>query len=128
MKLTEKRRKGNAGEKETVKFLKKNKYKILKTNYSEKTGEIDIIAEDENFIVFVEVKTRQQGQMLEPQFSVDYKKRKRILRTANLFLQRFPSQKQPRFDISEVVADSKGRLSINYLKNAFVQEGNYAPF
>ncbi len=126
--ITEKRNKGNKGEKAVVKFLKKNKFRIITLNYTEKTGEIDIIAEDKNYIIFVEVKTRQEGQMLEPRFSVDYKKRMRILRTSNIFLQKHRTDKQPRFDIAEVIVNSKGKMSINYLENAFQQEGKYAAF
>ena len=119
---------GEKGEERVVKFLKKNKYKILSRNYSLKTGEIDIIAEDKRYIVFVEVKTRSEGQMLTPALSVDRKKRLKILKTAALYLQKNNTDKQPRFDIAEVIYDQKGKLNVNYIENAFEQEGEYAVF
>ena len=120
---------GKKGEKLTVKFLKKNKYKIIETNYKTKAGEIDIIARNKTFLVFTEVKTRTEGQMLEPQFSVDFKKRRKIFKTANLYMQKHKSDLQPRFDISEVIFHQDGKFSINYLENAFVQEEKgYAVF
>ncbi len=125
----DKRKLGQKGEKAAVRYLKKNKYKILETNYRTKLGEIDIIARNREYIIFVEVKTRTDGQMLEPRFSVDYKKRRRILRTASCYMNQFKSNLQPRFDIAEVIVNERGEISINYLDNAFCQEENgYAVF
>ena len=53
MQITEKRQIGDIGEKASRKYLKKNKYKIVAKNYNTKYGEIDIVAEDKNYIVFV---------------------------------------------------------------------------
>ena len=123
---TEKRIKGDKGEKAVTKFLKRNKFKITERNYSLKCGEIDIIAENRELILFVEVKTREEGQMLAPSFSVDKKKKIRILKTAMIYMQKTDCQKQPRFDIAEVISDDKGRLSINYIDNSFGMESYYA--
>ncbi|MGN1130850.1 MAG: YraN family protein, partial [Ruminococcus sp.] len=46
---------GNDGEKTVIKYLKKHKFKIVDTNYSCKYGEIDVIAESEDYIAFIEV-------------------------------------------------------------------------
>ncbi|MCH5298313.1 MAG: YraN family protein [Ruminococcus sp.] len=123
-----KRIKGDKGEEFAVKFLKKNKCKIITRNFSCKSGEIDIIAENKEFILFVEVKTRQEGQMLEPRYSVDKKKQQRLLKTASYYMQSHKTSKQPRFDVAEVIVNNEGEMSINYLKNAFWQEGDYAVF
>ena len=120
---------GNDGEKTVIKYLKKHKFKIVDTNYSCKCGEIDVIAEDKDFIIFVEVKTRAYGQILEPREYVDYYKQQRILKTACLYLKNNVTAKQPRFDIAEVLYDSKGKKSVNYFENAFFQENKgYATF
>ncbi len=113
---------GIKGEKFTAKYLKKNKYKILLRNMSCNYGEIDIIAYNKKYIVFVEVKTRSKGQMLDARLSVDYKKRKKIRNTANFFLRKYKTNLQPRFDIAEVTSDIKGKMSINYIENAFSGE------
>ena len=92
-------------------------------------SEIDVIAEDKDFIIFVEVKTRAYGQILEPREYVDYYKQQRILKTACLYLKNNVTVKQPRFDIAEVLYDSKGKKSVNYFENAFFQENKgYATF
>ena len=110
---------GIKGEKFTTKFLKKKKYKILLRNMSCSYGEIDIIAYNKKYIAFVEVKTRSEGQMLDARLSVDYKKRKKIRKTADFFLKKYKTNLQPRFDIAEVTSDKKGKMSINYIENAF---------
>lgn len=125
----DKQKLGKKGEKYTVKFLKKNKYDIIYTNFSTNLGEVDIIAENEEYILFVEVKTRTEGQMLEPRESVDKKKRFRIFAAANTYIKKFKIKKQPRYDIAEVTANYYGKLSINYIEDAFQQEDDgYAVF
>ena len=119
---------GKKGEKAACKYLRKNKYEIIYTNFSTKLGEIDIIAEKGKYIAFVEVKTRSEGQMLEPALSVDKKKRHRIFAAAATYLNKYKIQKQPRYDIAEVIANDKGKMSINYIENAFWQEEDYAVF
>lgn len=119
---------GKKGEKAVAKYLKKQKYDIIYTNYSTHQGEIDIIAEKGKYIAFVEVKTRAEGQMLEPALSVDKKKRYRIFAAASTYMNRYNIKKQPRFDIAEVIVNDKGKMNINYIDNAFQQEEDYAIF
>ncbi len=126
--MTDKQILGEKGEKAVAEFLKKNKYKIITRNYSSKTGEIDIIAENKEYIAFVEVKTRHAGQMLSPQFAVGVRKQRRIMLTAAGFLKQYMYDKQPRFDVAEVIVYDKGKPDINYIENAFTQGGDYAPF
>lgn len=127
--MTDRQILGYKGEKATCKYLKRNKFKIIKRNFASKHGEIDIIAENKEYIIFVEVKTRSEGQLLDPKAAVNYQKQLRIMKTASAYLRDNPSSKQPRFDISEVIADGRGKLNINYLENAFYQEKtDYAVF
>ncbi len=127
MKLTSRKIRGNYGEDRVSKFLKKNKYKIISRNYSCKYGEIDIIAVNKDIIAFVEVKTRDCTQIVAPQFAVDLKKQRRIMMTAHRYLEEFPTLKQPRFDIAEVIIENNN-VYINYIDNAFQQESDYAVF
>lgn len=115
---------GIKGEKFAVKYLKKNKYKILLRNFSCHLGEIDIIARNDKYIVFVEVKTRNETSMILPRASVDYKKQENITSTANYFMRKYKTDLTTRFDIAEVIYDSKGKMKINYLENAFIYENN----
>lgn len=130
MKLYSAKQTGNFGENFTAKYLKRKGYKIIKRNFSCKYGEIDIIAQNDKYIIFVEVKTRGANSLGTPAEYVDFRKQRKIIKTAAHFLVNYPSNLQPRFDISELfISDDKsGKPRINYIKNAFIQEGDYAAF
>lgn len=106
---------GNKGEIRAVQFLKKEKYKILETNYKNRTGEIDIIAEKDNVIVFVEVKNRSTFAFGRPIEAVTLHKQNRIKRVAEIYLMmKNVYDNDVRFDIIEVCDDF-----INHVKDAF---------
>ncbi len=67
-------------------YLKKKGYKILETNYKNNVGEIDIIAKDENYIVFVEVKARMSQAFGHPFEAIDEEKQQKIHAVASLYL------------------------------------------
>ena len=121
---------GNIGEVKATIFLKKNKYKILATNYKTKVGEVDIICEKNEYIVFVEVKTRKKGSIDSGVFAVNRDKQKHIFNVADNYLRSHKSLKQPRFDIIEVEFDeSDNSVNIkNHYVDAFIQGGSYAVF
>lgn len=125
---TEKRKIGNIGEKYSQKYLKKSGYKIASTNYSTKFGEIDIVAENEKYIVFVEVKTRKENSLYAPVLAVTKQKQQRIMKTAYLYLKEYPTNKNIRFDIIEVIHNNKKAININHIQSAFMQGGNYGSF
>ena len=77
---------GNIGEQIAVEYLEKNNYQILKRNFYCKQGEIDIIANDEQEIVFIEVKTRSGIDFGQPSEAVNRIKQKHMYRTAQYFL------------------------------------------
>ena len=125
--LTERRLTGNFGEDAAAKLLKKKGYKILARNHVEGDGEIDIIAADSEFTVFVEVKTRKYGvdNPVEPRAasSVTPEKQRRIIKAAKTYLAYNPTDKKIRFDVIEVYYDidmEKRRVrEINHLESAF---------
>lgn len=127
---TIKREIGDRGEKIALLFLKKNKYKILDTNFSTKTGEIDIICENKEYIVFVEVKTRNKDALASGVYAVGDFKQKHIIKTAHIYLSTHKSNKQPRFDIIEVESDANTSdyKVVNHIIDAFLQRGSYAVF
>ena len=130
MAVTKKKAIGDLGEKIASKFLKKNKYKIIETNYSNKHGEIDIICTDNDYIVFVEVKTRSKNSFATGYEAVNKKKQYNIFKTAHTYMSEYPSDKQPRFDIIEVEYDKltqKANVREHYV-NAFIQGGDYGVF
>ena len=106
---------GRAGEKLAVDFLKKKGFKILKTNYKTVVGEIDIIAQDKEYIVFIEVKTRSSDNYGLPREAVDRKKQEKYYKTATFYLQKEKkTDANCRFDVVEI---ENGQ--INHIFNAF---------
>lgn len=112
---------GEKGEEYTVKFLEKKKYNILERNYRKRYGEIDIIAENKNYIVFVEVKTRHKDSMTSAADAVNRQKQIRIIKTASLYLAENETEKFCRFDVCEVYVNSDNLklVDINYIEAAF---------
>ncbi len=106
---------GRAGEKRAAKFLKKAGFKILSTNYKTHLGEIDIIAKEREYIVFVEVKTRASYDFGQPSEAVDRKKREKYFKVATEYLVRNKLTESPcRFDVVEI-CDKQ----INHIPDAF---------
>lgn len=113
--------KGAVGEVLAARYLRDKGYTIEAANYRCRFGEIDIIASDETYIVFVEVKTRAENSLYHPREAVTRMKQHRIIKTAKLFLQQHPSKRQPRFDVIEVTT-KVGRpmepVHVEHLENA----------
>jgi putative endonuclease len=110
---------GDAGETAVAEYIKNLGYIISKRNYRTKYGEIDIIAEDNDQILFVEIKTHSNNSFASPKEYVDKHKQRRILITAGIYLKYNGYGLEPRFDVAEVFVDNDGKMQINYIKNAF---------
>lgn len=110
------RRLGIIGEKIAQEFLWNNGYEILETNFYTKMGEIDIIAEKNNCIIFVEVKTRTSLKFGTPAMAVDFNKRNHIKNSAKVFLHiNRLYDKNVRFDVIEVFIN-EGKCNINHIE------------
>lgn len=123
---TEKRKTGNIGERAASRFLKRNGYKIIKRNYADSKNEIDIIAENKEYTVFVEVKSRTLGHQSpkepRPASAVTPEKQRRIISAARYYIASRNEHKKLRFDVIEVyLADEKRKKvkEILHLKAAF---------
>lgn len=110
------RRFGIIGEKIAQSYLRKNGYEIITTNFFTKNGEIDIVAEQDQIIIFVEVKTRTNYKYGTPAKAVDEIKRKHMRIAAGKFLSlnNF-SRYTIRFDVIEIMINN-GKCNINHLK------------
>ncbi|MDE6276293.1 MAG: YraN family protein [Clostridia bacterium] len=103
------------GENAAVEYLKKQGYTILERNFSTKVGEIDIIVQDKDTIVFVEVKARENTKFGQPIESITPQKVHHIIRTAQWYLTAKRKYNSPcRFDVVEVL-----RGEVTHTKNAF---------
>lgn len=110
---------GKAGEDYTTQWLENQGFRTIARNYHSRYGEIDIIAENDEYIVFVEVKTRQDGAMVSALEAVTREKQRKILLTAQTFLSERPSALQPRFDVSAVTVVRGEIFGLQYFPNAF---------
>ncbi len=95
---------GYFGEKIAESFYLENGYRILCRNYRVSVGEIDVIAESDSHLVFVEVKTRSSIRFGYPAESITEKKLLHMKRAAEQFLLQNPCEKEIRFDAVEVMA------------------------
>ena len=114
---------GKKGEDITADYLRKNGFIIFKRNYHSRFGEIDIIAEKGNLLLFVEVKTRGDNPLVSGVEAVDFNKQNRIRLTAADFLRKTHLEYECRFDVSEisVIVNPDGiKYKLNYIQNAFI--------
>lgn len=107
---------GKNGEEVAEQYLKQEGYKILERNLRSRTGEIDIIALDKDYIVFIEIKTRTSTEYGLPSEAVTERKMKHIYRTAQWFLYSRKLEKENvRIDVIEVY-NKENKYLINHLK------------
>lgn len=118
---------GKIGEDYAVEVLCKKGYKIIERNYHSRFGEIDIIAENSEYIVFAEVKTRDEHFSVSPLEAVTSGKQKKIFKTAILYLQLHKTKLQPRFDVIGITTQSDAFIikSVEHIENAFSGGGYY---
>ena len=103
-------------------WLQEQGMRVLARNFRGKTGEIDIIARDREHLVFLEVRARSNRAFNSAAGSVDRRKQQRILRTAQLFLQRHPALAclPCRFDVIAFEPRQSGNnLEIRWIPGAF---------
>lgn len=110
---------GNNGEAFVCDYLEKNNYKIIKKNYTIKGGEIDIIAEKDNVIAFVEVKTRAKNALVSGFEAITKSKKLRIMKTAQHYFMNNDCDLQPRFDVAVVETLNDKAVKIEYVENAY---------
>jgi len=110
---------GKEGEKLAVKYLSNLGYEILETNFRFKRDEVDIIASKNDFIVFVEVKTRANNFLGEPEEAVSVSKQKRIIKVANHYLIENDLDNEGRFDIIGIILNQNTK-KINHITEAFM--------
>lgn len=107
---------GTDYEKQAAQYLEGLGYRIIEKNFRCKMGEIDLVAKEGGYLVFIEVKYRTDAQMGQPQEAVDYRKQHKICRTASYYCMknRISLQQPCRFDVAACCA---GEWDI--IQNAF---------
>ena len=109
---------GKQGEKIAVEYFLNHGFNILHTNYRSRYGEIDIICENNLFLVFAEVKSKLSISCSYLSERVNNSKKVKIAKTVCKYLLENHTEKQPRIDVIEVEL-FKSFSRINHIENAF---------
>ena len=109
---------GKLGEQKAVNFLEASGYKIKARNYRYLNAEVDIIAEREEFLVIVEVKSRNKGFLEDISDAITPKKIKLLTMAADHFVEEKDLDLEVRFDVITVVKNSKN-FDVEHFENAF---------
>lgn len=111
---------GERGELRAAEYLRRKGFHIVARNYHTHRGEIDIICENDRYLVFAEVKTRSSTAFGLPRESVSYHKQQKLVLAAQQWLQEHPTALQPRFDVVEIlVSHDWMTCRIHHIPNAF---------
>lgn len=113
---------GRWGEALAAEYLRRHRYEIVAAGYRSRFGEIDLIAKNRKYIVFVEVKLRKSAEFGRAMEFVDARKQSRIRTTATLYLAENETTLQPRFDVIEIYAPlgaETKKPEIYHLEDAF---------
>jgi len=107
---------GQRGEDEATRYLEQKGYKIIERNFLCRQGEIDIIALDKNYIVFIEIKARTSNEYGLPSESVTERKKKHMLKSIEYYLyKRNLENENIRIDVIEVYV-KEDKYFINHIK------------
>ncbi len=113
---------GRWGEAQVAEWLRRRGYRLLDAGWRCRFGEIDLIATDDKYLCFTEVKLRKNAEFAQAREFVDAHKQRRLRTAALLYLSAHPTELQPRFDVAEVYAPqgtATARPEIHYIENAF---------
>ncbi len=117
---------GKFGEEKAAELLQSEGYIIKSQNYRFGRGELDIVAETDDFLVVVEVKTRKMGCYVSPTDKINQAKVRNIVYATQAYITRYRITKEVRFDVIIVIVDvEKGRVcKLDWLKDAFLPSVN----
>jgi len=116
--LASKQEEGREGEKRAENTLKRAGYKIIEKNFRSRFGEIDIVAEENGCLVFVEVKKRNTPNFGDPFNAINARKRQHLIKCAMFYLKSHNSfNRKTRFDVVGIEGEQ-----VKIIKNAFMVE------
>ena len=109
---------GKDGELIAFMILQRDGFKVLQTNWKYQKAEVDIIATKDNFLIFIEVKTRASKKFGRPSDAIDKKKIVLYQDAAEDYLEQYPSEMEIRFDVINIIIN-KNETEIEHIPNAF---------
>ena len=125
--MVERKEIGARGEAIAAKFLERLGYRIRERNYRCPLGELDLVALDGEYLVFVEVKTRSPGAPLSPSLSVTARKKAKVRQLGEYYCSQHPELPlQPRFDVVAVVTGTRRQVG-NGIMQADSDRGAESP-
>ena len=114
---------GKKGEEYAVRYLQQRGYKIIERNWIYEKYEIDIIAQNDEYIVFVEVKTRSSDRWGNPEEAISKGKIKRIVEAADFYLNENDIDRPARFDVIATIWNGT-MFEIEHFDDAFLPPVN----
>ena len=113
---------GRWGEDQAARYLENHGLTIVKRGFRCRFGEIDIIAQNSEVLVLCEVKTRRRETFATPQESVTWTKQRRLIKTADWYLNQKPWDGDLRFDVIAILAAEGQEPQIEWIQDAFAGE------
>jgi putative endonuclease len=110
---------GKLGEDRARAFLLSKGYKIRETNFRAGKLELDIVAEKDNWLIIIEVRTRSTDLFLAPEESIDLRKIKNLVNAANAYIKYHNWRGETRFDIISVIPVGED-FKIDHIEDAFL--------
>ncbi len=117
--IPQNKKNGLWGEIDTARYYRANGYQIQDANFRTRLGEVDIIAQKDDVLVFCEVKTRREDAIDTPAASVDLNKQKRLVAAALQYVKMKQFSGTMRFDVAEVTVVKDGSRQLHLIENAF---------
>lgn len=116
---------GGLAERHALIYLQGRGLQCVRRNFSCRVGEIDLIMQDEQCLVFVEVRYRARNRVTGAALTVNLKKQKKIIRAARVFLRVAPHYERHvmRFDVVSLDRLANGRIRLAWIRDAFRPEG-----
>ncbi len=113
---------GRWGEALVAEDLRRKGWTVVATNFRCRLGELDVVAKNKQYLIFMEVKLRKNAQYGAACEAVTLSKQRKLTAAAQYYLMCYPTELQPRFDVAEVYAPQgvhTEKPDIYYIENAF---------
>ena len=121
MGLSDSRSVGNEAEQIALDYLRAQNLRLIARNFSCRVGEIDLIMQDGNCLVFVEVRYRKPNRFASAALSVNLRKQRKLIKAASFFLCRNAhlADRVIRFDVIALDGPSETQSTLQWLQDAF---------
>lgn len=114
------RQQGAAAETLAAEFLQQQGLQLVARNFHCRRGELDLIMADQQWLVFVEVRSRRPNALVSPAESVSWRKQQRLIAAARYYLHRVNGHDRPcRFDVVCVSNACSDKPDLHWIRNAF---------